>query len=259
MTLHPGWAPFVADPASALVGVDFDGSLAPIVDDPERAAPLPEALDALGALAARDVLVAVVTGRPVAFVRRHLTDPAVAVVGQYGLERDEGGVMSVDPRAAAFAAAVAAAADEAEKRWPALRVERKGRIALTIHWRTAPADAPAPDDLERLATRHGLVAVPARMACELRPPLPVDKGRALTDLLGRRHLTAAAFAGDDHGDLAAFAALADWAGRATDRRALRVAVASAESPPELVVSADLVLAGPRELAAQLAALARALG
>lgn len=253
------WAPIVATPTTAALMVDFDGSIAPIVDDPASARPLPEAVDALSRLARRCALVAVVTGRPVAHVRAHLADPAVVIVGQYGLERDRDGVVVVDPRAESFGPVVAAAADAAERAWPGLVVERKGGIAFTLHWRTAPEHAPTEADLGAFAAHHGLERLPGRMACELRPPVDVGKGTAVTDLLGSTECTAAAFAGDDHGDRAAFAALAAWAReRPGERTALRVAVASGESPPELLAEADLVLDGPDALGTQLTALAAAL-
>jgi len=219
---------------------------------------VPEAVSALGVLATRLGRVAVVTGRPVAYVRRHLPDPTVGVVGQYGLEHDLGGDVVTDPRAWPFEDAVAAAAAAAAARWPGLTVERKGRVAVTVHWRTTPDAAPTESALRALAEAHGLARFPGRMACELRPPLPVDKGTAVAALLDEPALTAAAFAGDDHGDLAAFAALADWAARASGRVGMRVAVASEESPPELVDAADLVVEGPSAFAVQLVALAAAL-
>lgn len=240
--------------------MDFDGTLAPIVDDPSSSAPLPSTIDALDRLAGRMGLVAVVTGRPVDFVRRHLDDPRVQVVGQYGLERDRGGTVEPDPRAVPYEAPVAAAADEAERRWPALIVERKGRVAVTLHWRVAPDRAPSDAELARLADAHGLARFPGRMACELRPPLPVDKGTAVTALLSSAgDLAAAAFAGDDHGDLTAFVALAEWAAGSAGRIALRVAVASEESPDELRASADLVVDGPSAFARELTRLADDLG
>jgi trehalose 6-phosphate phosphatase len=251
------WAPFTADPGRAALLVDFDGSLAPIVTDPARAVPVPGAVAALTRLAGAWACVAVVTGRPVAFVRRHVPDPAVTVVGQYGLEHDAGGVVTSDPRAALYEAAVAAAAAEAAARWPALLVERKGRIAVTVHWRTAPDHAPDPAALADLARDHGLARFAGRMACELRPPLPVDKGTAVAALLAEvTDVRAAAFAGDDHGDLAAFTALGAWSAAGPEvRTALRVVVASDESPADLLAAADLVVAGPAALAAELTALA----
>jgi trehalose 6-phosphate phosphatase len=245
-------------PGAAALLVDFDGTLAPIVDDPDRAGPLPEVVSMLSTLAARLGLVAVVTGRPVAFVRAHVADPRVVVVGQYGLERDDGHGVVTDPRVAPYAAAVAAAARDLELAWPALRVERKGEIAITLHWREHPESAPDAAAVAAIADAHGLGAWPARMACELRPPLDVDKGTVVAQLLDAPALQVAVFAGDDEGDRRAFAALDAWVAASPTRRALRIAIASDESPSEMVAAADLVLAAPTDLAAQLSALAAAI-
>jgi trehalose 6-phosphate phosphatase len=258
VNLDPAWAPVVRMPAAAAVLVDFDGTLAPIVDDPSRAAPLPAAVAALRALAGRLELVAVVTGRPVAFVRVVIADSRVVVVGQYGFERDDGAGVVTDPRVAAYAPAVEAAARDLELAWPALRVERKGTSAITLHWREHPDRAPDADAITAIAQAHGLVPGPARMACELRPPIAVDKGTAVAELLDARALEVVVFAGDDEGDRHAFAALDEWAAADERRHALRIAIASDESPIELLAAADLVVAGPRDFAAQLAALAAAI-
>src|SRR6185437_7385351 len=76
----------------ALVGLDFDGTLAPIVDDPARAAPAAGARDAIARLAARVGTVAIVTGRPAATAVEMLgldrgVPLPVEVLGHYGLER----------------------------------------------------------------------------------------------------------------------------------------------------------------------------
>jgi trehalose 6-phosphate phosphatase len=258
VSLDPAWAPVAGAPASAALLVDFDGTLAPIVSDPARATPLPAAVAALSALADRLALVGVVSGRPVAFVRAFLLDPRVVVVGQYGFEHDEGAGVVTEPRVAAYTPAVEAAARDLELTWPALRVERKGESAITLHWREHPESEPAASAIAAIADAHGLVAWPARMACELRPPVEVDKGTAVAGLLDVRALRVAVYAGDDEGDRRAFAALDDWVAADADRRALRIAIASDESPSELVVAADLVLDGPADLAAQLEALAASI-
>lgn len=235
---------------------DYDGTLAPIVDDPARAVALPAALDALRELVDVVRLVAVVSGRPVSFLREHLPIEGVALVGQYGLERLVDGDIVADPRTAPYVPDVASAAEEAEQRWPELLIERKGKIACTVHWRARPHH-PSATELQRLADRHGLVTLSSRLACELRPPVPVDKGVAVAQLLGTPQLEAAVFIGDDRGDLRAFDAL--------DRRQLeddgeftgvRVAVGSPEAPPELLERADVIVDGPEGVAAFLSSLVR---
>lgn len=249
----------------AAVITDYDGTLAPIVEDPSAALPLTAASEALHALVGRFALVAVVSGRPVDFLRAHLASDGrnldgLTIVGQYGLERLVGDRIAVDPRALPYADAVARAADDATATWPALTIERKGSIAVTIHWRTHADLAPRPAELDALAASHGLTAHPGRQSCELRTPVPVDKGTTIDTLLEERGCNHAAFLGDDAGDLAAFDALdrLDRRRSATGTTSVtaRVAVRSAEVPPALLERADLVVDGPAGVAETLSALAR---
>ena len=138
---------------------------------------MPAALDALAALADRLALVAVVSGRPVEFLREHAAIDGAVLVGQYGLETLVDGRVVVDASVTPYLDAVAAAAEEAQRTWPDLLVERKGEIAFTVHWRTAPGAAPHEGALAELASRHGLDTQPGRMACELRPPSRSTRAR----------------------------------------------------------------------------------
>jgi trehalose 6-phosphate phosphatase len=252
------FARLAREPDRAAFVTDFDGTLAPIVNDPARARALPAALDALGTLAQRLALVAVVSGRPVEFLREHVPLERVVLVGQYGLETLAGTEVVVDPAAAPHLDAVAAAAAEAERAWPDLLIERKGAVAFTVHWRTAPGSEPHPDALATLAERHGVETQAGRMACELRPPVPVDKGTAVERLLDSRWVDAVAFAGDDRGDLPVFDLFDEWSlppDESVDEPrvwCVRIAVRSSEAPAELIERADVVVDGPPGLAVLLA-------
>ena len=59
-----GWEAIVADPATAVISTDFDGVLAPLVEDPAMSRPVDGSLDALARLARSVKQVAIVTGRP---------------------------------------------------------------------------------------------------------------------------------------------------------------------------------------------------
>jgi len=249
--------PFAARAARAALFVDFDGSLAPIVLDPAAARPLPAARAALARLVPLPGRVAVVSGRPAGFLYEVLPIDGLGHVGTYGLERVVDGVVVLDERVRPHVDAVARAADEAEAALPGLRVERKGEVAVTVHWREQPDRG---DDAVRWAAeaapRLGLEApLRGRMAVELRPPVPVDKGTTVAELA--RGMRAAAFAGDDAGDLPAFAALRALADDGTLAHAVSIGVTSDESPPE-VHAADVVVEGPAGLAALLDALADAI-
>ena len=85
-------------PGDAAVLCDFDGTLAPIVAEPETARPLPGVTDVLAVLAARYRLVAVASGRPAAFLVEHLDVPGLERWGSYGLEWvDADGTVRVAP------------------------------------------------------------------------------------------------------------------------------------------------------------------
>jgi trehalose 6-phosphate phosphatase len=236
-------ATFIEDPERCAVIMDFDGTLAPIVDDPPAATPLPEAAAILGRLARRVGRVAVVSGRPVEFLREHLPVKGLALFGQYGVERFDGGRITSVPDAARWTDAVRRAGDDAERRLPGLFVERKGAVAVALHWRQRPElEADAVDLGQGLATAYGLRLEPGRQTLELRPPLDVDKGTAVEELADGA--SAALFIGDDRGDLAAFDTLTRLVDQGRLANAVRVAVSSAETPADLLERADLVVDGP---------------
>ncbi len=252
-----------ARPGRAAVLTDFDGTLAPIVEDPARARPLEGSPDALLALARRYRTVAVVSGRPAAFLLAHLADAlgdragggdgSVLLVGMYGMERvGPGGTVRADPRAAEWRPGLAEVGRAASESAPAgVEVEDKG-LGLTLHWRTGPGGEPwAVSFAQREADRRGLEVQYGRMSVELRPPLGVDKASAVAELCAGAE--AACFLGDDRGDLAAFAAL-DALGE-TGAVTFKVGVRSSEAPEELLGSADLVVDGPEGALELLRALA----
>jgi trehalose 6-phosphate phosphatase len=226
------------------VFIDFDGTLAPIVDDPAEARPHSRAIDALRRLSERWGVVAVVSGRPAAYLVEHLSGAGrTQFLGLYGLEQASGDESPVrtHPDAETWRRAVSAAADEAERSGgPVPAVERKG-LTVTLHYRAAPDQAAAVVGLaDRLARRYGLDAHGGKMSVELRPPVEVDKGTVIADRAAG--LAAVAFAGDDLGDLPAFRALA--ALRSTGVATLAVASGGPETPPEVLESADVVVEGP---------------
>src|ERR1700729_1266324 len=88
-----------ADPGRSGLVLDFDGVLAPIVADPTTSA-LPDRVAAsLGRLAGRLGLVAIISGRPVAFLTERVGLPGVPLLGSYGMEQSTDGVRRIDPEA----------------------------------------------------------------------------------------------------------------------------------------------------------------
>ncbi|MFK4099835.1 trehalose-phosphatase [Streptomyces sp. NPDC019531] len=260
-----GLRALLAEPSRAVIGLDFDGTLAPIVADPEQARAHPEAVSALAALAPKVASVAVVTGRPAEIAVRyggfagvpgleHLT-----VLGHYGAERWDAATGELTapephPGVAAVRAELPALLDGTGA-W----IEEKGGRAVAVHTRRAPDPQAIFDALRApltdLAARHGLIVEPGRLVLELRPP-GMDKRVAL--LAHVRDLSAGSvlYAGDDLGDLPAFSAVDDL--RSSGTPGLLVCSGSDEVT-ELRKRADLVVDGPggvvtllRGLADQLA-------
>jgi trehalose 6-phosphate phosphatase len=254
-----GLAALLGDPAHALLGLDFDGTLSPIVPDPRDARAHPGAVPALRALAGRLGTVAIITGRPAASAVEHggLADvPGLVVFGHYGFERWSGGQVTAQPTPPGVAAAreqlprTLAAVGAPAGTW----TEDKGH-AVAVHTRrtgdpegTLRLLRPA---LEELAAAEGLLAQPGRMVIELRPA-GMDKGAALKTLFTERLAHSVAFCGDDVGDLPAFGAISELRGRGVP--GLAVCSGSAEVT-ELAAASDLVLDGPDGVVAWLAWLA----
>lgn len=228
---------------------DFDGTLAPIVDDPAEAVALDGAGEVLARLAARFAFAGVVSGRPVAYLVDQL-GTNLELSGLYGLERFSEGKPVEVAEAEQWREVVAEAVSRAQAELGSM-VEDKG-LSLTLHFRTQPQRGDEVREwAEAEAEAHGLELRQARASVELHPPVASDKGTEVEELA--RGMEAACFLGDDLGDVAAFGALDRLA--ATGTHTVRVAVSSDEAPPELLDRADLVVDGPPGALALLVELA----
>jgi trehalose 6-phosphate phosphatase len=251
------YAAFVRAARGAVVGLDFDGTLSPIVDDPDQAHIHPDAREVLVGLAGEVAAIAVITGRParqvLALGGLEEVGDAVAeagtqllVFGQYGNERwsaTQRRIVSPRPPAglAAFLRDLPRALRECDA--AGAYVEDKG-LAHAVHTRRLPD----PDGafqrllprLRELAGRNGLVLEPGRNVIEVRAP-GMDKGKAVERLAAEVEARGFLFAGDDLGDVEAFDAVGKLAkdGMPT----LLVCSASTEESA-LVPLSDVVVHGP---------------
>lgn len=249
------------DPDGVLVCLDYDGVLAPIVDDPAEARPLPGTIEAVGEIARRVGLLAVVTGRPARTVVRlasldALSGHRVVVRGAYGVERWDArtGEFDEPPPPVEIEQARAALTALVDQEGHGVALEEKGR-ALAIHTRRAGDPRGAFDRLRpqvaELAERLGLRFEPGRLVLEVRQ-LGVDKGAAVRELAGALPTGGPArtilYAGDDLGDTPAFEAARELG--ASGVTVLRIGVQSAETkwPDGLV---DVLVDGPEGLLALL--------
>lgn len=237
--------------AGALLALDFDGTLAPIVSDPQASRPVPGVVDTLARLAAAGAQVAIVTGRDARTVLR-LGELAgignLVVSGLHGAESWRDGELTTIDEPAGL--------DRLRTSLPPLLppgawLEDK-RLSLVVHTRRADDPQAALAEVRRrlpaLVAEQGLEAHPGKLVLEIRIP-GRSKATALEQLL-RADTSAALFAGDDLGDLPAVGAVRDWASR-TGRPACTVAVGELR---ELRAACDRALDSPAELAELLLAL-----
>lgn len=199
---------------TTLVALDFDGVLAPLVDDPAASRALPASARALARLADAGAPVALVSGRALADLWAVAQPPpGVHLVGGHGAER---GRATADglvrepfdlPPDGARTLAELTAALETITDGTAARIERKP-ASVVLHTRTA-----GPDDARRLTEAAlalgrdaGVDVLAGKDVVEL-SVLDVSKGEALRTLRTRLGVTRVFYAGDDVTDERAFAAL----------------------------------------------------
>jgi trehalose 6-phosphate phosphatase len=241
--------------AGALVATDFDGTLAPLVLDPESSRPADGAIEALSALAAGGAQVAVITGRDASTVVRLgglERVPGIVVAGLYGLETWRDGELSTpeppvetDELRRRLPGVVAAAG-------PDVWIEDK-RLSLVVHFRRAhdprAAEAAVREPVTALGEELGFEVHPGSKVLELRLP-GYDKAGALERLAEGR--SAVLYLGDDLGDLPAFAAVRRM--REGGRPAYCVGVRSSDVG-DLDGAADVDVADPAAAVALLGELA----
>jgi len=186
-----------------LVASDFDGTLAPLVDRPADARPLPRAAEALVALAALPATeVALVSGRALATLRDYSGMPStVHLVGSHGAEFDSGFALEIDE---ALLATITSELDAIAADRPGVTVESKP-ASVALHVRNASA---ADGDAALAAARvvgeaSGAEITAGKNVLEF-AVISTDKGEAVDVIREQSGATAAVFFGDDVTDEKAF-------------------------------------------------------
>jgi trehalose 6-phosphate phosphatase len=251
------YAALVRAAPATIVGLDFDGTLSPIVEDPAEAHIHPEAAEVLVALSQQVLAVAVVTGRPArqALDLGGLEEVGNAVgeagkelylFGQYGLERwSSTNRRVISPRPPHGLASFTADLPRVLRRADAAdaHIEEKG-LAVAVHTRrVADPDATFAallPVLEEQAARYDLVVEPGKQVIEVRSP-GMTKGVVVNGLTEELEAGGFLFIGDDLGDVEAFDAVAGLAERGLPT--LLVCSASDEESA-LVSRSDVLVHGP---------------
>ena len=250
-TLSEALAPLRAEPARAAILLDVDGTLAPIVRHADDAIVPAPTRSLLSAIAKRYALVACVSGRRATDTRRIVSIGSIAYVGNHGGEvlPASGTRVQVDPELQDWVQRIQGFArrhDTPQLRRLRVRLEDKGSITA-FHWRGAPDETDAEMTVRAIATeaeQEGFQTHWGRKVLEVRPPVHVDKGVGIRNLLAGTDVAHAMYAGDDTTDLDAFRALTDLVAEGHLRTAVRVGVRSDEGPAEIEHEADLLVDGP---------------
>lgn len=250
-TLAESLRPLTDDPSQAAVLCDIDGTLAPIVARPEESHVREEVSLLLSRLGRRYGCVACVSGRSATEARRLVGVGGIAYVGSHGAELLKSGAsspqlldafVSWEGRVARF---VEEQQDDRSLKLLRLRLEDKGPIKA-FHWRDVPDEAAAETWLQNVAQEalaEGLDIHWGRKVLEVRPPVPVDKGQAVSTMVRSSGMRSALYGGDDVTDLDAFDALDALIESGDLDAGVRVGVRSTEGPRAIVERADVVVEG----------------
>jgi trehalose 6-phosphate phosphatase len=243
-------APLRQDPAHAAILLDIDGTLAPIVDQPDEASVPEGTRQLLIQISRRYGLVACVSGRRASEARAMVSIGTITYLGSHGAELLRAGWTTpvLDPRLRDWAHQIREfgnRVDTPDLRRLRIRVEDKGAI-LAFHWRLARDEEAARAAIDAVAAQaeaEGLRTHWGRKVLEVRPPVQIDKGAGIASLLQDTDVDGAMYVGDDVTDLDAFRMLRRLADEGRLTHVVRVGVRSQEGPAEIVSEADIVVEG----------------
>lgn len=197
------WERLVSQQNFALVS-DFDGTLSPIVNDPDSALPDPKIPPLLAELRDDLLSVAVLSGRSVEDVSQRVGVPGLVFIGNHGFERFQNGKVVVPEQAKPYQKAVNKSAKKIRRNLlPGMRVENKG-ITLSVHYRQAEDEETVREKflpkLRDWSDKYGLTLFQGRKVFELRPPVEIDKGTAFIQFIEDFKVQSAVYLGDDTTD-----------------------------------------------------------
>jgi trehalose 6-phosphate phosphatase len=187
---------------NVLLAFDFDGTLAPITSEPDRAAILPSTRRLLQKLAIQYPCI-VVSGRSRADVRRRLSGIQFAeVIGNHGIEPWDS--------SPAIAETVRTWIPVLKRRFEPLQgvILEDKQYSLSVHYRKAQNKTKTIKAIKKIAkTLIGAHFIGGKQVINIVPKGVPDKGLAVERERRRQHCDKVIFLGDDETDEAVFALL----------------------------------------------------
>lgn len=237
------------DPGRTGIFTDFDGTLSPIVSDPDAAEPAAGVPRLLEELSRRYRLVAVISGRGAQDLSRRIGVSGPRYIGLYGAEEMLDSGLSQSPQAPRWREVARALAAEArtmiqDRKLTGCEVEYKD-LAVSIHYRKTGSQDPPPAVLawaQASGPPAGFHWGIGRKVVELRPR-QVTKAGVFEDLFAGAGLHHAVVGGDDSAD----AEMMRRAAELVRGQAIRIGIRSAEEPPGLAESSDVRVESPAQM------------
>lgn len=197
------------------LNLDFDGTLAPIVQSPELAHIDPLVRQTLGALSEiASVRISILSGRSLNDVRRRIDLDDLVYAGNHGLEIEGHGLFFREPTAESLRERlkeISAQLKSNLNHLPGVQVEDKG-ITTSIHYRRVQEELRSHVERivrEKIQEEDAFVLREGKMIFEVYPRVDWNKGKALRWITNELRLTNALpiYLGDDVTDEDAFAVL----------------------------------------------------
>jgi trehalose-phosphatase len=201
---------------SLSVMCDFDGTIAPICQDPQQVTPDPHAIGALEGLAALPRTgVTIISGRGLRDLKARIgASPHLRLMGSYGLEVDGDGPLPGNRlmRVQRLVERIGRTVARAVRSVPDARIERK-TMSVALHVRGLPRG----DALRAVTLAKGAIDIPGVRAVQGRSVVEwcaftPCKATAIRDMVGRRDRQGVLCIGDDQGDVGALAMVHGWGG-----------------------------------------------
>lgn len=185
----PGIAERLANADGLLLGLDFDGTLAPIDEDPDAPTIDPATRRSVERFVDEpDATVAVVSGRELADLRSRVGIDGMVYAGNHGLELDRGDGVEVPPDARDARSSLRRTLERLRERLDGIEgweIEDKG-LTATVHVRGVPPDrvdevrsavsASVQEATEARDPADGLTSNHGKQVFEIRPDVDRDKG-----------------------------------------------------------------------------------
>lgn len=186
---------------------DMDGTISHVAETPEAAVVTPRNREILGTLVLMIPLVAAISGRAVRDLQSRIAIPGMVYLGNHGLEVWANGGRVLNESVRHHRRALTAALDELRPHLSVgMWIEDKYATAA-LHYRMTPDPEKASHYLtpivREVCKQHQLDMRPGRRLFEIRPPIVINKGIALANLVQEHRLDAVLYIGDDTTDIEA--------------------------------------------------------